>query len=180
MRIIAGRAKGRRLHSPAGDATRPMQDRVKEALFSSLGPLVQGSRVLDLFAGTGSLGLEALSRDAAEATFVESSRATGKVLSTNIATAGLGGRVRLETVERFLARSTEMFDLVFVDPPYPMELIEVEKALGGLADRLAPGAIVVVHRRLGEAQPTVPESMSLVDERRYGKVKLWRYQKEDA
>ncbi len=180
MRIIAGYAKGRRLQGPPNDATRPMQDRVKEAIFSSLGALVAGSRVLDLYAGTGSMGLEALSRDAAQATFVESGRAVGKILARNVETVGLGGTVVIDTVERFLARTKGEFDLVFVDPPYSVALEVVESVLAALTDHLTPGGTVVVHRNVGEPQPAFPDPMSLVDHRRYGKVQLWRYQKEDA
>ncbi len=99
-----------------------MQDRVKEAIFSSLGVLVAGSRVLDLYAGTGSMGLEALSRDAAEATFVESVRAVGKVLTANVEAVGLGGTVVLDDGGAVLGRLTRNVRLVFVDPPYPVSL----------------------------------------------------------
>lgn len=179
MRIIAGAAKGRRLVGPGGDATRPMTDRVREALFSSLGSQVNGSRVLDLFAGTGSVGLEALSRGAARGTFVERYRGALRALRANVAVVGLGGDVVAEDVDRFLRRATDSYDLVFVDPPYAFPLPSLLDTIESLARRVAAGGVVVIHRRVGEDLPETVADLVLIDRKRYGSAELWRYAKEN-
>ena len=175
MRIITGSAKGRKLVSPKGVETRPMQDRVKEALFSSLGALVVGARVADLYAGTGSIGLEALSRGAASAVFVESSRDASVTLKQNVVLVDLGGDVVVDTVEGFLARSRTTFDLVFMDPPYPVEAETVQQTLANIIPRLSEGATVILQRRWGGEAPQAA-GLELVDERRYGSTQIWRYE----
>lgn len=122
MRIVAGTRKGARIFAPAGARTRPTSDRVREALYSILGP-IDDARVLDLFAGSGALGLEALSRGASSAVFVEDDRAAVQAIERNIAKLTLSGAsvVRTDAL-RFLAGATETYDLVFLDPPY--ELVE--------------------------------------------------------
>ena len=123
MRIIAGSAKGRRLRSLRGQALRPTTDRVRESVFGALGERVVGARFLDLYAGAGTVGLEALSRGAEEAVFVESHRPAGRLIAENAARCGLGAQSRVVVlpVARALARlerEEKPFDLVFVDPPY--------------------------------------------------------------
>jgi len=174
MRIISGKAKGRKLRRPA-PGTRPFTDRNREALFSSLGSSVEGSRVLDLYAGTGSLGLEALSRGAGSAIFVEWNPPAVTILRENLASAGLGGEVVATDVVDFLGTSSEAFDLAFVDPPYELPLASVEEVLADLMDRLDSGATAVVHRRYGEAQPSAPSGLDMAWERRYGDAQIWRY-----
>jgi 16S rRNA (guanine966-N2)-methyltransferase len=180
MRIIAGSAKGRRLVGPQGMRTRPFTDRAKEALFSSLGAHVVEARVLDLYAGSGSLGLEALSRGAASATFVEQDREALVALEKNIAAVGRGGTVVTGDVARFLEGAGEGFDLAFVDPPYAESAATVDAVLLALAPHLGSGSIVVVHRRYGTEAPAAPRGMQLVDRRRYGDAELWRFVKEDG
>lgn len=179
MRIIAGIAKGRRLIGPEGHGTRPMTDRVREALFSSLGETVVGADVLDLFAGSGSIGLEALSRGAASVVFVEHGRAALRALRRNIEHVGLGGEIVAMDVERYLDTNEKMIDLAFVDPPYALSLASVESVLKKLIPRLCAGADVVVHRRAGTEEPGVDE-LALIDRRRYGDTVLWRLRKETA
>lgn len=179
MRIIAGQAKGRKLTSPKGTTTRPMQDRVKEAIFSSLGSVVVGAAVLDLYAGTGSMGLEALSRGADRAVFVERHRSTLYALEKNCELVGLGGEVFAGDVLGFLSRRTDEFDLVFVDPPYSDADAGVERVMVAVAERVRPGGIVVLHRSTGSLIP-VAEKLTLVDDRRYGGAQLWRFQKEST
>lgn len=177
MRIIAGLAKGRRIRGPAGRDTRPMMDRAREALFSSLGPLIPGSRVLDLYAGSGALGLESLSRGAAAATFVENGRLALEALRANVEAVGLGGEVVARDVGTFLEQSPEAFDVVFVDPPYALELASVEEILKLVAAAVSPGGTVVLHRPDGEDQPAAPEGLKKIDDRRYGGTRLWRYER---
>ncbi len=179
MRIIAGRAKGRRLVSP-GPATRPFTDRAREALFSSLGSLVAGARVLDLFAGSGSLGLEALSRGAASVVFVERDRRALVALRENMAKVGLGGVVVAGDVMRYVERPGESFDLAFVDPPYAMPLASVLELLERVEPRLSSGAVAVIHRRKGEDPPPSVGSLLLSDRRHYGDADIWRFRKEDG
>jgi 16S rRNA (guanine966-N2)-methyltransferase len=178
MRIIAGAAKGRRLRSPRGGDTRPMMDRVREAIFSSLGTRVPGARVLDLYAGSGSLGLEALSRGAAHVTFVERGPGALAALRDNVELVGLGGTVVPGDVEDHVASSTDRYDLVFVDPPYALPLPSLERLLGLLSERVADGAVVVVHRRFGSEEPVLPSGLSLAGRRRYGSAEIIRLAKE--
>lgn len=178
MRIIAGVAKGRALKGPRGPKTRPMMDRAKEAIFSMLGPQVPGSAVLDLYAGSGSLGLEALSRGADSVVFVESRREAARVIQDNIDTVGLGGEVVVEAVEHWLGHGGGTFDLAFVDPPYDLPLPSVEEVLGRLVRWLTDGAVVVVHRRAGSGEVVGPAGLALVDRRRYGDAEITRLQKE--
>jgi 16S rRNA (guanine966-N2)-methyltransferase len=170
MRIVAGRWGSRRLEAPRGTITRPTSDRVREALFSVLGARVEGARVLDLYAGSGALGLEALSRGAAEATFVDSAPAAIRSIRANLAALGGEAEVRRADVARFLrAASAEArhYDLVFLDPPYRLaERLgrELSKALPAV---LAPDALVV-----SESDRRAPLSLDLPvrDERRYGET----------
>jgi 16S rRNA (guanine966-N2)-methyltransferase len=177
MRVIAGIAKGRRLLAPRGGGTRPMMDRAREGLFSSLGDAVAGARVLDLYAGSGSLGLEALSRGAAAAVFVERGRPALAALRANVAAVGLGGEVVAGDVDAYLGREPGLFDLAFVDPPYAVPLASVEQTLGGLVRLLAVGGTVVLHRRAGEGL-TPPPGLAVADRRRYGDTEITRLVKE--
>ena len=180
MRIIAGSAKGRRLVGPSGLDTRPLTGRAKEALFSSLGGFVIDADVLDLYAGSGSLGLEALSRGAASVVFVERDRRALAALRHNIDAVGLGGVVRAATVEDYLISCREAFDLVFLDPPYALDDESVTAIMDLVAPVLAGGGVAVLHRRRGGPTPTVPEGLHLLESRRYGDVELWRFGKEDT
>jgi 16S rRNA (guanine966-N2)-methyltransferase len=176
MRIIAGRAKGRRLAVPR-TGTRPFTGRAKEAVFSTLHQYVAGSVVLDLFAGSGSLGLEALSRGAQSVVFVENDRAAIAVLADNVAAVGLGGEMANADVERFLQRDNRTYTLVFVDPPYACEEHQIDHILGLVGKHLSEDGRVVVHRRAGG---TAPESDNLrcTDRRRYGDSEIWILEKE--
>jgi 16S rRNA (guanine966-N2)-methyltransferase len=178
MRIIAGVAKGRRLLAPRA-GTRPMMDRAREGLFSSLGERVAGARVLDLYAGSGSLGLEALSRGAASVVFVERDRAALAVLRANVAAVGLGGEVVGGEVDAYLSRAAGSYDLVFVDPPYALPLASVQSTLARLLGLLAAGGDVVLHRRVGEGLGRLP-GLTVIDRRRYGDTEITRLVKEEA
>jgi 16S rRNA (guanine966-N2)-methyltransferase len=179
MRIIAGLAKGRRLQAPRDGGTRPMTDRAREGVFSSLGEKVCGARVADLYAGSGSLGLEALSRGAAAVVFVERSRGALAALRANLGAVGLGGEVVAGEVSDYLARAVGPFDLAFVDPPYALPLASVKQVLDALARRLAEGGTVVLHRRAGEGL-TPPAGLVVTDRRRYGDSEITRLVKEGA
>ena len=171
MRIVAGRHKGRRLRTPAGASTRPTADRVREAVFSILGP-VEGLRVLDLYAGSGALGLEALSRGAASATFVESARPALAAIRANLDAAGEEGEVAGADVIAWLRRAVEeerAFDLVFCDPPYDAAA-QVARPLGNLLPRVvAPQALIVTES--SKRNPLVLD-LPLTDERSYGDTRI--------
>jgi 16S rRNA (guanine966-N2)-methyltransferase len=176
MRIVAGAAKGRRLVAPRS-GTRPFTGRAKEAVFSSLQRRVPGAVVLDLYAGSGSLGLEALSRGAASAVFVESDRAAVRVLTDNVASVDLGGTVVGRDVLRFLQRDRGTYDLVFVDPPYAFDDAHVESVVRLVEDRVDQDGCVVVHRRAGGRAPE-SDSLMCTDRRRYGDSEIWILEKE--
>lgn len=177
-RIIAGTVGGRRIETPRGEATRPTTDRVREALFSRLGSLLdlEGTRVLDLYAGSGALGLEALSRGAAALCAVESDRGTARLLTRNARTLGLADRVTVLTdrVERVLDRGPggAAYDLALLDPPYPLGQAAVEQVLLSLTDRgwLAGAALVVVERSTRSPAPGWPARLRPLEARRYGET----------
>ncbi len=150
LRIIGGTWRSRRLQVPAGPALRPTPDRVRETLFNWLAPWIEGRRVLDLFAGSGALGLEALSRGAAAAVFVDASRTAVRALEGNIGLLGADtATVLCMDAMRYLERGGEAFDLVFVDPPYASGLVgPVLDCLHG-ARLLTPGARVYIEESMG-------------------------------
>jgi 16S rRNA (guanine(966)-N(2))-methyltransferase RsmD len=167
VRVIAGRFGGRRLSAPRGALTRPTADRVREALFSVLGDL-EGARVLDLFAGSGALGIEALSRGAAEVTFVDSAPAALRALRDNLTALDLEAEVRRADARGFLrgARKTgRQYDLVFLDPPYRRAAALARELDRDLPAVLSPGARVAVET--GRQAP-LQLGLPLLDERRYG------------
>jgi 16S rRNA (guanine966-N2)-methyltransferase len=184
MRIVAGTLGGRTLRAPRGHGTRPTPERVREALFSCLGPL-DGARVIDLYAGTGALGLEALSRGAARAVFVESAGAALATLRANVAELGLEGRtlVLARPVERALAalEPEAPFDLAFADPPY--ELVRkgtAARALAAIIERglLGPQARLVLEHASADEPPALPP-LVCYDRRRYGDTSLALYAPPD-
>jgi 16S rRNA (guanine966-N2)-methyltransferase len=179
-RIIAGSARGRRLRTPAGEHTRPTTDRVREALFSalesSLGSL-QGLRFLDLYAGSGAVGLEAMSRGAGVATLVESDRRTARLVQANAdALEFRRAEVVALPVGRVLAQPPRApYDVVFLDPPYGLASADVEKVLQQLVDQgwLAHGAVVVVERSARDPEPSWPGGIVVDRSRSYGDSALW-------
>lgn len=176
MRIVAGAAKGRRLRVPP-KGTRPTSERAREALFNSLGD-VEGLRVLELFAGSGALGLEALSRGAIAVTFVESARSAIAALRSNIAVVGLPGAVvHCMPVSAFLRRDPNdgPYDLVLADPPYELSENDVAGVLTAIASErwLAAGGTVVLERSARSPQPCWPDQITRGPQHRYGDAVLW-------
>lgn len=178
-RIVAGAARGRRLVVPPGEGTRPTSDRVREAMFSALESELgafAGLRVMDLYAGSGALGLEALSRGAAHVLLVESDARAVQSIRSNLAAVRLpGGEVVTTSVERALATSSsEPYDLVLADPPYALSGKEVARALTRLTGGwLHPRSVVVVERPTRAEPLDWPDGLAAVRERRYGETKLW-------
>jgi 16S rRNA (guanine966-N2)-methyltransferase len=181
-RIIAGLAGGRRLATAPGRTTRPTSDRTREGLFATVEAIrggLAGAAVLDLYAGSGAVGLEALSRGAADVLMVEADDRAARVIRENIAAIGLpGARLVTDRVARTLARGPDdggARDLVFADPPYAVGEDELERMLSALASHrwLAPGALVVIERSTRSGPPTWPPGYETDRSRSYGEATLW-------
>jgi 16S rRNA (guanine966-N2)-methyltransferase len=171
VRVIAGSAKGRRLKPPRGARTRPTTDRVKEALFSSLQAELVGASVLDLFAGSGALGIEALSRGAESATFVERHAGTARLIDENLAIADVSERgtvVVADAVDALRQPPHAPFHVVVADPPYDLGDDELAVVLAALAPHLAGEAVVTVERDRRSGAPRWPASIRAERDRRYG------------
>jgi len=179
-RIIGGTAGGRRIQTPRGVSTRPTSDRVREALFSTIeawcGSL-HGLRFLDLYAGSGAVGLEAWSRGAGVVTLVEHDRRTARLISGNATALGFPkADVVSGSVSGALQRTpVAPYDVAFLDPPYGVEDDSVAAALQGLVDHdwLVPGALVIVERSSRSPEPAWPSGFTGVRHRRYGETTLW-------
>ncbi len=167
MRVVAGKVGGRRLVAPAGSAVRPTSDRVREAVFSSLEAMgaVQGARVLDLFAGTGALAIEALSRGASSAVLVEPDRTARGAVAQNLSSTGLEAEAQVVASEAlaFLGRTTDRYDLVLADPPYRFE--GWSELLVRVGERCEPGAFVLIE---SAGEVPVPGSWHVERDKRYG------------
>ena len=179
MRIVAGTARGRVLHVPRGTETRPTSDRVREALFSRLEHegAVEGARVLDLFAGSGALGLEAASRGAAHVLLVDSAPAAVRSCRRNARALAIPGvEVRASTAAALLAAPpAEPYEVVLLDPPYDFPELALATVLASLVDCgwLAEEAVVVVERSARGPEPRWPGGLLRFDDRRYGETRLW-------
>lgn len=179
MRVIAGNAKSHRLFSVPGDSTRPITDRAKEALFSILADTVIGARVLDVFAGTGAVGIEALSRGAAHAVFMDRNRRAVQTIQANLRHCKLEGAADVRHGDSFALLPTlrdAPFDLIFIAPPQYQELWRKTLLLvDGAANLLAPGGLVIVQIHPREDGPLELAQLVEVDRRRYGSVLLLFY-----
>jgi 16S rRNA (guanine966-N2)-methyltransferase len=172
MRVIAGSARGLRLAAPKDPRTRPISDKVKESLFGAIGERVVEARVLDLYAGSGAIGIEALSRGAASATFVERARPAVAVIRENLARTGLGetGDIHAQSVEDFLAATIEPpWDLTVLDPPYAERTLDLP--LERLRPHLARGALVVVKHFWRTPMPA-GAGLAIIRSRRFGETAL--------
>jgi 16S rRNA (guanine966-N2)-methyltransferase len=182
VRIIAGSRKGARIFAPKGRDTRPTGDRVREAAFNLLGPgRAEGATVLDLFAGSGAMGLEALSRGAARATFVESDREACRTINRNLDKLGLGGATVLcqdaLTALRADARAGTRYDLILVDPPYRSFSSLQNALIQHLPEILAPDGLLLVETAAGE-EPELP--LPKRTSRRYGSARLTLFEGAEA
>lgn len=185
MKIITGTRKGKRLLTLEGDTTRPTSERIKEALFSSIQFDIEGRRVLDLFAGSGSLGLEALSRGARSAMFTDSSREAIETVKKNIQALGFDSQCRhlVSDYRNYIRKASgrEIFDLVFIDPPYAMQCCL--DALSRLADEglLADGAIAVLESGEENIEPDKIPNFEVIKSTHYGKktfINILLYRKD--
>ncbi|WP_431281112.1 16S rRNA (guanine(966)-N(2))-methyltransferase RsmD [Humitalea sp. 24SJ18S-53] len=183
MRIIAGRHKGRRLAAPPGEATRPTADRVRQALFDALTHApwagrdrLDGARVLDAFAGTGALGLEALSRGAAHVTFMETARPALAAIRANIAACGAEDVAKVLAVDATRPpRADKACTLIFLDPPYGQDFVARGVTALAAAGWIAPGALLVAEAGRAEPAPELP-GFTLCDERAHGAAVLRAWQ----
>ena len=173
MRVIAGEARGRRLEAlPGTDVTRPTLSQVKEAMFSIVQFDLPGARVLDLYAGSGQLGIEALSRGARLAVFVEQSRKAQEMVRQNLLTTKLAEHSRVTAMDAiaYLQGCRDTFDIALLDPPYHSGLLE--KAL---EPKMSPGGVILCESALDEALPPKVGAFQIKKEYRYGKIKLTAY-----
>lgn len=175
MRVISGTLKGRRLRAPSGMTTRPTTDRIRESVFNILAGSIRNQRVLDLFAGTGALGIEAMSRGAVSAVFMDQAKASLAAIRRNIRELGLEDQTRIIQWDirkslKCLVSDPQAFDLVFMDPPY--ETNSVAPALTALisSGTLAPGARVVIEHSTREPLHHPVGTLALADQRRFGKT----------
>lgn len=179
MRVITGSARGRKLKTPENYDIRPTTDNVKESVFNIIQFDIEGRRVLDLFAGTGQLGIECLSRGASSAVFVDQSREAVKIVKENLKACGLSGTVVQADAMSFL-RTCGKFDIIFVDPPYDSDLYESVLNTVNSIDILSDGGIIICESRRERALPEMTAPYKKRREYTYGKVKLCIYTKENA
>lgn len=186
MRIIAGKAKGYNIKVPQGEV-RPTQDRVREALFNIIGPIIQGARVLDLYCGSGSVGLEALSRGAASARMVDAANNSCNMARQNLEKSKLtGGSVAQSDCLQFVKRDAGKYDIIFADPPYAKAIGDRDMIAELMTDRLhellADDGYFIAEAQLGYGVGDIHTrefpGWELVDERTYGKNTILFYRKQ--
>lgn len=179
MRVTGGTGKGRRLRVPAGLRVRPTSDKVKQALFNILGEKVKDAMFLDLYAGAGGVGIEALSRGAGRVLFIDDSRDSLQAVRKNIEQTGFGERAQVVAMraETFLKKTEERFDVVFLDPPYTLEQ-EPLLELVSESEILKPGAVVVTEHFKKQKSPARSGSLALFREAQYGDTVLAFYKIE--
>ena len=178
MRVITGTARGRKLKTPENYDIRPTTDNVKESIFNIIQFDIEGRRVLDLFAGTGQLGIECLSRGAASAVFVDESREAVRIVKDNLKTCNMNGTVIQSDAQSFL-RGCGKFDLIFIDPPYDSEQYDSVLKIINLVDILSDGGIIVCEARREKVLPEMTAPYRKRKEYSYGKVKICIYTKDN-
>lgn len=180
MRVITGTARGRRLNELKGKETRPTTDRVKEGIFNIIQFDIEGRRVLDLFGGTGQLGIECLSRGAAHATFVDARTDAVKLIRENLALTALANRATVLTADyaTVLSGAVEKYDLVFLDPPYETKLLERSLELISQFDILREHGIIICESPQEKSLPDLSAPYGEYREYRYGKIKVTVYHRD--
>ena len=179
MRVITGKARGRKLKEPSNYDIRPTTDNVKESIFNILQFDIEGRKVLDLFAGTGQLGIECLSRGAESVTFVDQSREAIELVKANLKTCGFEARVVTSESIAFLSRGGR-YDLIILDPPYATELLEKALEIINSVDMLSEGGIIICESSRDKIMPELKAPYKKSREYGYGKVKLTTYIRETA
>lgn len=176
MRITGGTGRGRRLKVPAGPRVRPTSDKVKQALFNIIGGRIEGSTFLDLFAGAGGIGIEALSRGADQVAFVDDSNESLKIIRSNVKQAGFAGRAQIvfARAESFLRKPTGPYDIIFLDPPYAMQLESLLELIAN-SGIVKPGGDVIAEHFKKQPSPSRAGTLTLYREARYGDTVLAFY-----
>lgn len=176
MRITGGTGRGRRLKVPAGPRVRPTSDKVKQALFNIIGGRIEGSTFLDLFAGAGGIGIEALSRGADQVAFVDDSNESLKIIRSNVEQAGFAGRAQIvfARAESFLRKPTGPYDIIFLDPPYAMQLESLLELIAN-SGIVKPGGDVIAEHFKKQPSPSRAGTLTLYREARYGDTVLAFY-----
>lgn len=179
MRVITGLARGRRLKTLPGNDVRPTSDRVKEGLFSSLQFDIEGRRFLDLFAGSGQMGIEALSRGCESCVFVDASKESIKIIKENVSACGFDDKSRIVHGDSlsFLMTQSGSFDIAFLDPPYKADLLT--KALNGVTKIMSPYGTVICEHPFDITLPDSVNGFKSVKVYNYGKIRLTVYKKEN-
>lgn len=182
MRVITGTARGRKLKEPEGMETRPTTDRVKEGIFSSIQFEIEGRRVLDLFGGTGQMGIEALSRGAAHCTFVDVRKEAVGIIRENVTSTGFADRAAIVQGDAlaFLERGGEKYDIIFLDPPYGTGLLEKAMEIITKIDNVSENGIIICENGFGADWPAVSPPYRLHREYRYGKIRTALYRRDTA
>lgn len=177
MRVITGTARGKKLREPEGMSIRPTTDMVKESIFNIIQFDIDGRRVLDLFAGTGQLGIECLSRGAKEATFVDRDREALELVKANLKSCRMEARVVNDDSISFLGRGGK-YDLIFIDPPYATDLIDQALKIIKIVDILSDGGIIICESARDKTMPDMTAPYFKLKEYNYGKVKITTYSRE--
>jgi 16S rRNA (guanine966-N2)-methyltransferase len=182
MRIIGGEHRGRKIEQPGSGATRPTKDRIREAVFNMIAEKVPGARVLDIFAGSGAYGLEALSRGASGAFFIEKDAEAVRIISENIAVLGVGDRAKVIAEEASVALETvkneEGFDLVFSDPPYGQGMSKNILIMINQYDIVIPSGFVIIEHHMSESLPGTEGSLSICKQKTYGDIRISVFSKK--
>lgn len=178
MRVISGTARGTKLETLEGLRTRPTTDRVKEGIFSSIQFIIPGAKVLDLFAGSGQMGIECLSRGAEKAVFVDNNRQALDIVIKNIKSCGLFSKARAVNMsaEEFLNFSKDKFDLIFLDPPYNMGILD--EIMEKVYQITNPGGIIIAESELAWSLKKDIEGLQQVKQYKYGKILVTKFSKE--
>ncbi|MBQ5677317.1 MAG: 16S rRNA (guanine(966)-N(2))-methyltransferase RsmD [Clostridia bacterium] len=177
MRVITGEARGRKLVTLEGEDVRPTTDRVKEGMFNIIQFDLEGANVIDLFAGSGQLGIEALSRGAKHCTFIDSANRSVEVVKQNLKTVGFEKRASVfcGDAKMYIGLSKDNFDIALLDPPYNKNIIDA--VLPSVAEKMTDYGVIICESALDEKLPETAGEFSIHREYRYGKIKLTAYRK---
>lgn len=184
MRIIGGQAKGIRLKSLKGLNTRPTSDRVKESIFNIIAPYIYNARVLDLFSGTGNLGIESISRGAKKAYLIEKNRKCIAIINDNITKTKFNDKIKIYIQDvisaiKLFGEKNEEFDIIFMDPPYLKNFVIPSLKEISKNNILSNNGIIIVEHDLKDDLPKKVENLEIFKEKKYGNTKISFYHKED-
>ena len=175
MRVISGLAKGKKLQTLSGEMTRPTSDRIKEAIFSVIQFEINGKKFLDLFSGSGQMGIEAISRGAASSTFVESSKEAFNIIKSNLKLTNLQDKAKMFNMDSFLflKNNTDKFDIVYLDPPYLSD--HLENAIVLIEPFINPGGVIFCEHPISKSLNKIVGDFGVTKEYKYGKIAITIY-----